>query len=272
MHYHNSLLSVEDIEEAITNSYPFNETIVVEGLFMKSKECGGGWNGGFLKMNSSIMTLSGISSSHIENGKRILCEGIIVPKIDYPKGDLGKIVFIQRLEVKRYIDNEALIQNLKEKHEKPVRIWKNLSKKLKINKPHLCFVTPRKKSCLNDMMTALGAESNNFQITHKTIQYLSSAEKGLDNYCKKICELDKGGYDAICFLSGGRDTRNARNEMSSYGLLHEEKTISTILSMKTPTISAIGHSDEFHIFDLAFDDSVATPSLLGIKLRELALI
>ena len=86
-----------------------------------------------------------------------------------------------------------------------------------------------------------------------------------DLYCGLGTKLQK--WDAICFISGG----HYKNEQPYYGELENSSVMNTILHIAHPTICAMGHSDEERDFDLMFDDSIGTPSLLGIKLRDIFL-
>lgn len=81
-----------------------------------------------------------------------------------------------------------------------------------------------------------------------------------DEISKCLQDLDEQEIEIICIARGGG---------AAFGALNDQKVMESIAGMKTYTIGAIGHAIDRNIFDLAFDEEVSTPSLLGVRLREI---
>ncbi len=142
-------------------------------------------------------------------------------------------------------------------------------------KPYILIIKPKSDKTLADFYCGLGKADKQYVITTKDLSYLAGEDPSgfsemnyTEYYQNKITKFSKlKKWDAICFISGG----HYKNEQPYYGELENSSVMDTILRITHPTICAMGHSDEQREFDLMFDDSIGTPSLLGIKLRDIFL-
>jgi len=267
--YNNERLTVDGIREKITSTYPYHDIIVIEGYYRTKEFLGkvdSTWGNGFLcgKDDESCLNVSNGKKYDIEDNSRVLCEGVLKAEVEHPWQDLGNIVIKQAFEIRRYIDDEELIGllNKKSKIRKPV-IWETLRKSE--TKPRVCLVSPKSKATVRDFGEGIQECSSMYEIDVRPLPYYGiTAEK----YCKELELMDDHLYDVICFLSGGRDSIKSESD-AGYGVLHDADVLRTIANMQTPTIGAIGHSNAYHLFDMAFTDSLGNSGLLGVKLREI---
>ena len=108
---------------------------------------------------------------------------------------------------------------------------------------------------------------------NKTMRNILFRAKRIDNgewvygyYIKTLQDyLTLRTWDLVCFLSGG----SYKDGKPYYGILMNDKFVNFVSKLNYPSVCAVGHADEQRLFDMAFDDSLATPSLLGIRLKEL---
>ena len=141
-------------------------------------------------------------------------------------------------------------------------------------KPHILIVKPMRDTAVMDMKEAMGDTYDKYAFTIKTLPYrINNGKKETKDY-KTIEDyylltlkdyIKERQWDLVCFLSEG----SSRDGQPYYGILMNDGIIHLISRLRYPSVCAIGHADEFRNFDHAFDDSVATPSLLGVKLTEL---
>ena len=161
-----------------------------------------------------------------------------------------------------YIDDENLINDIcTTKTDSLDAGFENIISKFKERKkPRVMIIHPGSLTSYMDVKSAMKEDFERYITDDKEVRYNSDTEdeKEKEKLIKDIYQIDRDGYDAICFVSGGNS--------SGYGLLHHQEVIRTILNMKTKTIGAIGHSDEYHIFDLVFNRSLSTPTRLGVEL------
>lgn len=266
--YYNKSMTVDDISKKITSSYPFNETIVVEGVFYKKIKNGGSWKQGFLCGDGKLcnLNLSNGCSLELSDKHHVLCEGYLKAEVNRVWDDLGQITIKQHFVIKHYIDNEELIKCLKGKQSlKRSAIWEPVRRSM--TKPKIGLVVPRSTTSMRDLGEGLRDSSSEFEFNLVELPYIGTS---IEDYCKIIEKIDDHLYDVICFMSGGRDSKEDK-KTDDYGVLHDTKVIRTIANMGTPTIGAIGHANEYHLFDMAFNETIATPSLLGERLHSLLL-
>lgn len=267
--YYPRPLTVVDIENRIKKSYPFNETIVLEGTFVKHKPKvpyakESSWKGGFLVMGTSCLPLSNGNSLSLDDETPMYCEGYLKMMPDNSLwNDLGYIEIRQCFEVRKPACGK-LYSLLKDKQaEKPFEIRQSVGTR----KQRICVVTPESSTSYRDFGETLGQQDRCYSIDHVELSYVKSTSQ---EYAERIVQLKKSDdYDAICFLSGGRD--NSKSSAQPYGVLHEDCVIEALAMPGTPCVSALGHSNEYHLFELAFSQSFPNPATLGTSLREAAM-
>lgn len=139
------------------------------------------------------------------------------------------------------------IEAIKNKNKKEIIIEKG-------QKARICFVAPSKVAYF-DVLEGIGDEVKSMNISFCQFLFLNNAEINAN-----IKEIDKQGFNIVCFTRGGG---------SSFGAFQDPTVMESIAKMKTYTIGAIGHTIDRNVFDIAFDESLGTPSLLGVRLKEL---
>lgn len=252
------LIRLKDIE-----NNPFNFTgrqVIIQAYYLPKIK---GWNGGGLKEDNCNYQLPVVKSDLSINEGYILCEGVfnnMVYKIEHP----WKVSFSCNINILRFIDNMQLIIKLKNNFENDrfdAGLENIISKFKQGRRPKILILHPESKTSETDLLQSIGEYSNHYIIDSREMKYIQE-HKFINNFINSLRQFDEIKYDAICFVSGGRH--------EGYGLLHEKDVIKTLIEMKTPTLGGIGHTDEYHIFDMTFNNSFGTPSLLGITLKNIA--
>ena len=143
-------------------------------------------------------------------------------------------------------------------------------------KPAILVVHPKSTTSLCDVREAMGDVYDKYNIITCAVPFrLNDADEEADmmpydklhGYYVKTLQyyLSLRSWDLVCFLSGG----SYKDGSPYYGILMTDKFINFVSKLPYPSACAIGHADEQRLFDMAFDDSLATPSLFGVKLKEL---
>jgi len=143
-------------------------------------------------------------------------------------------------------------------------------------KPSVLIVHPKSETSLCDLREAMSDTYDKYHFVTCSIPFrLSDENENTDampydklyGYYTKTLQyyLTVRSWDLVCFLSGG----SYKDGKPYYGILMNDKFVNFVSKLNYPSVCAVGHADEQRLFDMAFDDSLATPSLLGIRLKEL---
>ena len=143
-------------------------------------------------------------------------------------------------------------------------------------KPSVLIVHPKSATSLCDLREAMSDTYDKYHFVNCAVPFrLNDTEEDADvqpydklygYYIKTLQDyLTLRTWDLVCFLSGG----SYKDGKPYYGILMNDKFVNFVSKLNYPSVCAVGHADEQRLFDMAFDDSLATPSLLGIRLKEL---
>lgn len=257
------IITIEDIEQYIF--FYLDKRIVLCGEYSPKIQ---NWTsgGGVVGKNIDIPFVVHKDIELPRTKTKIICEGslnIAQNKIEKPLAISIKCNF----KCNHYISDSLLIDHIMKKDDDAIDSgFERIIHKFSLRKkPKILLLHPESKTSKEDVIKSMAESVDKYIIDDKVLKYSTFTEDDgdSDKYVESLLQYDKIGYDAICFISGGRG-----NEDSGYGLLHKEKVIKTISKMKTPTIGGIGHSDESHIFDFVFNRTISTPSMLGVELKE----
>lgn len=212
------------------------------------------WTGGCIMEDGYYINVNGIQqpTPAIEN-----CEREVVCKASY---------FKYPNKNKGYLKVDIACDSPKEYP------YEQIERKLKKgNRPRLLFLRPKSTTALLDIKEALLKNIDMFDIIDKELPYYQvdnmDLDLAIDNYISKAEEyIKESEWDAVCFVSGGQ----RKNFKPHYGILHNNQVISFINNIETTTLCAIGHASEKRDFDIAFDVSFGTPSMLGTELNKIA--
>lgn len=142
-------------------------------------------------------------------------------------------------------------------------------------KPSVLIVHPKSTTAVADIMEAMQDAKDRYHIVTHMLSFRlkdeESEEFNIENlssyYLMTLRDyLKECDWDLVCFVSGG----SYKDGEPYYGILHDNTLINVISRLQYPSVCAVGHANEYRNFDHAFDDSIATPSLLGVKLKELS--
>lgn len=148
--------------------------------------------------------------------------------------------------------------------EKIIRI------KSEIQKPEIKYIKEKIKGRRRNLNVAVIAPSK--VAYYDVIEGMNGITRGMnikmcvspvftaEEIIKIIRELEEEEVEIMCIERGGG---------AAFGALNNHEVIEAIARTKTYTIGAIGHAIDRNIFDLAFDEEVSTPSLLGVRLKEI---
>ena len=84
---------------------------------------------------------------------------------------------------------------------------------------------------------------------------------GVNNFINKLDEIDRLRKDLVVIIRGGCD-------LDIPSIFDKVEAYAAIATMQTPTVCAIGHTDEHKDFKNYCDHYEETPSFLGITLGD----
>lgn len=261
------IIKIEELEKNIF--YYLGKRFILCGEYLPHidgwKSCGG------IVGNKIDIPFSVNGEMELPSSKtQIICEGLL--KIANEKIEKPLAISIKcNFKSSHYVTDPTLIDSIlkKENDDKMDSGFEKILQKFSERKrPKILLLHPSSETSKEDTIKSMAEYANKYLIDNRVLQYIRYTDEDISEekeYIRDLKKYDKECYDAICFISGGRG-----DEGSAYGLLHHEQVIKTISELKTPTIGAIGHSNETHIFDFAFNRTISTPSLLGVELAAYA--
>ena len=245
----NLLLRCEDVN---------NETMYLRARY-KSKSPNKGWTGGCL--SDGQCTVNVTAESSFKDYTRRWCqrnEMIYAVIVVYSEGYVN--VTIQHI---------YRVPRMRPYLKVKTRLMERL-------KPSVLIVHPKSATSLCDLREAMSDTYDKYHFVTCAVPFrLNDTEGDADvqpydklygYYIKTLQDyLTLRTWDLVCFLSGG----SYKDGKPYYGILMNDKFVNFVSKLNYPSVCAVGHADEQRLFDMAFDDSLATPSLLGIRLKEL---
>lgn len=127
----------------------------------------------------------------------------------------------------------------------------------------VAIVTSENSKALSDVTRALSnylwkAENDDNAFFPANVQ----GKGALESIVAALKKADDGGFKFIILCRGG-------GSAFELDIFNAPEIAQTILQMKTPVITAIGHTDDFSLADLASTYAAETPTAAGKKLAEL---
>lgn len=193
-------------------------------------------------------TWKNLSSRRYENG---LCDVVFNPF--FPDGKMENFLKHQLLGTRRI--------------EPHLEKWKNANGKIKV-----AVIAPENGRVKKDLRLGINFKRANknliehFDMEEFSIQFYQTADfeqtKGLlYNFINKLDEIDRLRKDLVVIIRGGCD-------LDIPSIFDKVEAYAAIATMQTPTVCAIGHTDEHKDFKNYCDHYEETPSFLGITLGD----
>jgi exodeoxyribonuclease VII large subunit len=113
------------------------------------------------------------------------------------------------------------------------------------------IVTSSTGAVIHDFASVLAEKSGvNVEVFKSSVQ----GDNAEDELITALLAAEKGGFDVIVVARGGGSS-------ADLDCFNKEKVVRTLSSLKTPTISAIGHEVDYTLCDLAASVRAGTPSI-----------
>ena len=169
----------------------------------------------------------------------------------------------------RKVEKEKISEKEKNENEKRYEILRVKQDKERVNiedilmgilrergKPRIAVITGVNAITDKDVREEVGEYAKYYYLNNQKVNL--SNEKEIIGTLKK---LDKENFNVIALVRGGGSGLDIFNSIElSY----------TVVSMKTPVVSALGHAEDKLFLDEVVDEKYITPTAFGGKLREIA--
>ena len=145
--------------------------------------------------------------------------------------------------------------------EKLSKGWRDVGEVLrkileKGERPRIALVVGETAVVHKDIFKALGMERESYEIELLTTSFTDPKKRG-----ELLLSLDEKGYNLIALARGGG---------SGLEVFDDTNLARTVLSLKTPFATALGHAQDLHLLDKIADRSFITPTEMGRFLAETA--
>lgn len=197
----------------------------------------------------------------LTSGNLVEIGGTLGRKID-TKGYIQLIFNVSRIEVvQEQVIDEDEQKRLELRLRKVERGFKNVDAILETliyndTRPKIALVLATSTITLNDFQNGIRAARAQLDFFEHRVTFTQTA-----NLCATLRNLDTQGYHAIAMVRGGGI--DAKTDVD------KPEVIETVVNLKTPFISGVGHNDEKIFLRQVADKYTATPQGLGQYFSEL---
>ncbi|MCH5175278.1 MAG: exonuclease VII large subunit [Prevotellaceae bacterium] len=183
-------------------------------------------------------------------GRKITNKSQIQLQLNVSRVDIIKNLVIDEIEVKR----------IEIRHQKTTKGFQNVDAILeqilyKDERPHIALIFAATSITLADFTAGINAGKSAIDFKEYRVSFANPVE--LSNCLRRV---DAMQYSTIALVRGG---------VNSTDSLDDPIVLETIVSLKTPIISAIGHVEEKLFIKQIVDKVVSTPNGLGQYFSEL---
>lgn len=194
-------------------------------------------------------------------GNKVEVVGTLGRKIT-PKGDIKLELNVSRVEVlqEQVIDKDE-VKRIELRQRKVAQGFKNVDSILEgllfnNKRPKIALLIARNSRTLGDFHNGKRAAQAAIDFVEDDITFTQTRD-----FCAKLRLLDQGGYHAIAIVRGGG--------IDSKTDVDKPEVIETVVNMKTPFISGVGHTPENIFIRQVADKWTGTPQGLGQYFSEL---
>lgn len=198
--------------------------------------------------------------SQLKNGELYLLKGVLTGKIK----NHGSIDLLFKVTGDPHHEQRALSGNEQKKNEvlktKSSRLYRDVEAEFKAvlynnKKIRLKIVYGQEGIVNKDVNEAIGTASSQIEITEERINFSSKTE--IIRFIKNQ-KYNQGKNHAIAFVRGGG---------TGVDMFDDPDIGEALLTLEIPTLSAIGHKNDYTFFDNVADKSFHTPTFLGVFLK-----
>lgn len=195
----------------------------------------------------------------LSDGNLITVGGLLERKID-PRGSVQITLNVTRVEkLQEQAVSEADQRKAELRRRKSQAGFRNVDGVLEQlllaeQRPKVALLLANNSITMTDFEAGIQAAKAAMDLTEFRADFFKAVP-----LCEKLREIDAQGFDIIAVVRGG-----------GIGIerLDNEEILETIVGMKTPVVSAVGHPEERLTFKEVADKEVATPTALGQYLGE----